>query len=175
MLLAAREPMAASDAARTASATRTSIRVKPAELRHSRLVDRYNLDPSRQPIDSHLIAGALPTEGNRPATGHSGRQVADGGAGRTVVATRGQHGIDHYVRGKAHGATAGPRADGAQWGVDNGCDLLALPLRGMMIGFEQRRGLERIGFEARTRGSERNGGPHDGCEHRDNAEDTDDL
>src|SRR5215470_9119100 len=59
-VVAINDPIAASATAITASATTTSIRVKPAVLRR-RLdltpVERGKLDPSRQPVDPDLVAG----------------------------------------------------------------------------------------------------------------------
>src|SRR2546423_8564832 len=76
--VATREPMAVSAIATTASATSTSMSVKPAwgslrpRLRpraaRSEEAERDNLDPSRQPVDADLVTDAEPgtTHPNAP-------------------------------------------------------------------------------------------------------------
>src|SRR5262249_57509472 len=59
-------PMAASDAATTASATSASMMVKPALLRRSVGVAGDNFDSSRQPVDAYLVAHSEP--GQRDGT-----------------------------------------------------------------------------------------------------------
>src|SRR5262249_24208510 len=49
-------PIAASDAATTASATSASMMVKPALLRRSERVAGDNFDSSGQPVDAYLVA-----------------------------------------------------------------------------------------------------------------------
>src|SRR6516165_5087038 len=83
--------------------------------------------------------------------------MADGRAGRAVVAPAGEHRLDCDVRRKAHGAAARSGADGARRRVDAGCDFCALYLRSMVIGFEQRRRLKGVTFDPWPRGSARNG------------------
>src|SRR5256885_5378851 len=92
------EPIAASETETTASATRTSIRVKPAlALRLSDAVVRNNLDPSGEPVDADLVADAEPRQCDRAPARHAGREEADPLAGRTLVAARGQHCVERHI------------------------------------------------------------------------------
>ena len=101
--------------------------------------------------------------------------MADGRACGTVVAASGEHRVDRDIRGKAYGATTRSGTDGARWCVDTGRDFLALYLRGMVIGFQQRRGLECIALDARSRGSARNSRQGDRRKDGDDGKDADDL
>src|SRR5258708_12937066 len=101
--------------------------------------------------------------------------MADRRAGRPVVTTRGECRVEGDIRGKAHDATAGAGADGAQRLFDHGCNLLPLPLCRVVISFEQGRGLERVALEPRSRGSEWYRRQGDRCKDRDDGEDADDL
>src|SRR5437762_11798155 len=72
------EPIAASETETTASATSTSIRVKPALALHFLdVVVRDNLDPSGKPVDADLVADAEPRQRDRAAARHAGREEAD--------------------------------------------------------------------------------------------------
>src|SRR5215475_2248033 len=80
------EPMAASTATTTASATSTSMIVKPAvDRRPSQGIARNNLDSSGQPVDPNLIADTEPCQRDDAAARHAGREESDGGKGRTLV------------------------------------------------------------------------------------------
>src|SRR5256885_17033638 len=72
------EPIAASETETTASATSTSIRVKPAlALRLLDAIVRNNLNPSGEPVDANFVADAEPRQRNCAAARHPGREEAN--------------------------------------------------------------------------------------------------
>src|ERR1051325_4113263 len=113
------EPIAVSDAAITASATSTSIKVKPAfRLPVFLGSDRDNLDPSGEPIDPHLIAAAGPCQRDHAAARHAGGEEDDAAAGRPVAAARRHQGADHHIVGQANGLAGRARRDDAVRRID---------------------------------------------------------
>src|SRR5262249_12275799 len=75
--VAIRAPIDASEAATMASATSTSMMVKPAS-RLLKNATRNNFNTSRQPVDAELVARAHTCEHNGAATRHPRRQKTDG-------------------------------------------------------------------------------------------------
>src|SRR5947209_11117068 len=107
------EPMAASDTETTASATSTSIRVKPPSLSLPRLrgragwgrldaVVRNNLDPSGEPVDADFVADAEARQRDRAAARHARGEEADRLPGRALIAARGEQRIECYIVGHAN-------------------------------------------------------------------------
>src|SRR5579863_8607941 len=71
------DPIATIEMATTASATSTSIIVKPAARPSVGGVTRNNFDPSRQPVDANFIADIRPCQGHGPATRHAAGKETD--------------------------------------------------------------------------------------------------
>src|SRR5579864_6373574 len=160
-------PMAPSTTASRAIATKTSIKVKPAVPRGGRMSERamrHHIDASGQPVDANLVADAETRQRDDAAARHSRRKEIDRHAGRAIVTTRRQHGVDPHVGRQLHDAAARAGADGAGFGVDDGLDAHALAQRRHPVGFEHGRGGDRIAFEPGTAGRPRNGGKDDGGE-----------
>src|SRR5882757_5141678 len=83
-VVAINAPIDESEIATMASATSTSISVKPAVVGLT-AVERDNFDPSRQPIDPDLVTGTQPTQCNGAAAGHPRREKANRGSRRVSI------------------------------------------------------------------------------------------
>src|SRR6187549_869816 len=90
MLAAISDPIAASIIDVSASATRTSTRVKPASPLRSGCAVRGNFDTSRQPVDTDLVADPLARQYDRAAARHAGWKEVDRASG-CPTATTGRH------------------------------------------------------------------------------------
>ena len=75
--------------------------------------------------------------------------MTNGGAGRAIVAARGEYCIEFDVCGQTYDTIAGAGADGARRRIHHGCDFLSFSLRRVVIGFEQGRRLQRVSFYPR--------------------------
>ena len=80
-------PIDDSDMATTASATSTSIKVKPAVARLG-WTERDNFDPPGQPIDANFVAESRSRQRDDSAAGHAGREEMDRGSRWVFIATR---------------------------------------------------------------------------------------
>src|SRR5262249_36873596 len=114
-------PIAVSDAAITASATSTSIKVKPALLFLRRA--RNNLDPSGEPIDAHLKDAPGPRQGDHSAARHPRGEEDDPAAGWTVAAARRHQGADRDVVRQANGLAGRARKNDPRRRIDLGANL----------------------------------------------------
>src|SRR5947209_2928747 len=180
------EPIAASETETTASATSTSIRVKPPSLSLPRLrgrvgwgrlnaVVRNNLDPSGEPVDADLIADAKPRQRDRATARHAGCEEADRLAGRALIATRRQQRIERHIVRHADDAPGCAGAHDTLRRVDLGHDLHVVADRGIAVRLEHRGGLDRKRFQARPRSAARQRRDHDRGEDRYDREYADEL
>src|SRR5690349_10643826 len=140
------DPIAASEIAMTASATSTSIRVKPRWLR-LKPFRRNNLYPSGEPVDADLIADTEACQRNGAAARHARREELDGFTGEPLIAARGKQRVEHHIIGHANDAAGCARADDALRRVHFGDDLRAVADRGVAVGLEHGGGLDRKGFK----------------------------
>src|SRR5512143_706994 len=89
------EPIAESEIATTVSATSTSTSVKPCvRLRFLQVIDRHNLDATREPVDAHLIADAQPRQFERAPARHAGGKEADRRPRHALIAARGEQRLE---------------------------------------------------------------------------------
>src|SRR5580704_361720 len=169
------DPMAVSATARRASATATSMSVKPATARSRSQLDRNKLDTSGEPVDADLEALAQPRQRDRAPAGSSRGKKVDGPAGGTLVAALREQRLDRDVVRQAHGASADAGAERARHRVDLGRDPRAAPDSGVAVLLEQGRRLDRVGLEPRIRGAARDRRQDHGGQKRDDGDDADDL
>src|ERR1700723_2843963 len=80
------DPIATTETATTASATSTSMIVKPASWPSIGGVARNNFDPSGQPVDANFIADILARQGHGSAARHAAGKEADRRQRRALVA-----------------------------------------------------------------------------------------
>src|SRR5262249_44010957 len=117
------DPIATMQTATTASATSTSMIVKPASRRSvDDVLARNNLDPSGQPVDTNFITGIEARQRDRAATGGTVGEEADGRQRRLLPAGLRQQGVEADIIGDADCC---PRCTGmnhAIAGVDQRCD-----------------------------------------------------
>src|SRR5262245_9002958 len=187
-VVAIREPMAASATAMTASATSTSISMKPAVLRFLdrrrcgnfrsaalELVDRGNLDSSREPVDADLVSGAEPRQRDHAAARHAAGEEPDRRTGGALVAAGGEHRIEADVVREAHGAAGRAGFDRPGRGIDLRRYRRAAPQRRVAVGLEQGGCLDGVGFQPRARGTARKRRQENGGEDRQDGDDAHDL
>src|SRR6185437_6200922 len=104
-------PIDVSITAITASATTTSIKVKPAlAAGASERVEPDNLDASGEPIDADFVAGAEPAERDHAAAGHAGSKEHDGVARLALIAAGGERRVEAHVARQQDASVAGTRA-----------------------------------------------------------------
>src|SRR5277367_3240234 len=70
----------------TVRATRDSTSVNPREWLFGRGVERNNLSPSREPIDTNLIADVSASQLDGPSAGHATGEEGDRRAGAVAIA-----------------------------------------------------------------------------------------
>src|SRR3954468_7803030 len=114
-LVAITVPIDPSTAAMIASATRASIRVKPAA---SEQLLRDNLDASGQPVDAYLVGNPGPRHRDGAAAGHSRWKEVDRSADAFVRAARSKIRVQRNIGGKPDQTAGGAGADRAVAGID---------------------------------------------------------
>src|ERR1700761_2598718 len=120
-LVAMTTPIATIETATTASATSTSMMVKPAVPLSVGDIVRNNVDPSSQPVDAKLVADVGPCQRHRAATNPPAGKEADRRYRFTLVAGSRQQCPEVDVIGNADNVRVGARADHAAMRVDEGC------------------------------------------------------
>src|SRR6202011_1757545 len=104
-------PMAAKEAAATASATRASMRVNPARASssspgRSKGIAWNNFDAPCQPSDADFEGCPEPREENRAAAGHSRRKELDCHSGGAPVALARKDCVNPDILGQLHQSPA---------------------------------------------------------------------
>jgi hypothetical protein len=159
----------------SASATTTSIIVKP--LSPLRLDDilRDNFHASRQPIHPHFEPTSEPRQSYRAAAGHAAGEKRDGRKRPPTPAALRQKRVEYNVVWNLDETGARARSDASPLRVDHGLNRSASPERSVAIGLEQSSNFDRVGFQLRPRRRHRQSRQRDGGEQRHYRKDADHL
>src|SRR3954451_2296917 len=129
------EPIAASEIATTASATITSIRVKPRVPRLQPFRGN-NLNSSGEPVDADLISDAEPCKRDRAPAGHAGCEELNRRTGGPLIAARREQCIEHDIVGYLNDTTGRARPNDPRRRIDFGRNRRAIADRGVAVSFE---------------------------------------